>query len=693
MSAQTMRVPASSPGARLSPALSRGGRLARSAFTSRPRVAIRGAPRAAIFQSADDKREAVAALESALRDPAERPTRRPLMAGNWKMNPGTLAEAETLAALVAAAAKADGGAAMASSDVLCCPPAPFLAPVAAILKGSGVALGCQNVYHASSGAYTGETSLAMAASVGCEFVLVGHSERRELFGETDEMVGLKTRAILDAGLKPVICVGESQAQYDDGLVRDVCAAQLAGALASVSAAEMASGRVVIAYEPVWAIGTGLTATPAIAQSVHAFIRGWIRRAFGDAAADAVVVQYGGSVKPDSVDELMQCPDVDGCLVGGASLQADAFARIFGFDASPPGPVKLWAEEVAETKMQLGESPVWCAESRTLYWVDAPGKALWSWDLVHDPIKAEMGEVCGFVALRANGTLLLGLDQSGIVAYDPRTRAREVLAAFEPGRNTRPNDARTDRFGNLVVGSYNNDWRADAKEIGSVWQMPAGTRDLVEMLDYNIRCSNATCFTPDGRTMFFCDSPTRRIYCFDYEPRSGVSNRRLLFELPSDMDGSPDGAQCDADGCLWVAISGASKVIRITRDGVVDHEVELPVKSPTSVTFGGRELDTLFITTRAPDGGSVYAVKAPEGIRGVPEVAFGDVSAIVPEAGRAGGAGMGAVRAVNLGGVLAGLGVESSGGGAGGAAKFCGNCGARFQGADGNFCTECGAPRR
>ena len=193
MSAQTMRVPASNPGARLSPALSRGGRLARSAFTSRPRVAIRGAPRAAIFQSADDKREAVAALESALRDPAERPTRRPLMAGNWKMNPGTLAEAETLAALVAAAAKADGGAAMASSDVLCCPPAPFLAPVAAILKGSGVALGCQNVYHASSGAYTGETSLAMAASVGCEFVLVGHSERRELFGET--VLSLTGRAL------------------------------------------------------------------------------------------------------------------------------------------------------------------------------------------------------------------------------------------------------------------------------------------------------------------------------------------------------------------------------------------------------------------------------------------------------------------------------------------------------------------
>ena len=158
----------------------------------------------------------------------------------------------------------------------------------------------------------------------------------------------------------------------------------------------------------------------------------------------------------------------------------------------------------------------------------------------------------------------------------------------------------------------------------------------------------------------------------------------IRDSPSDMDGSPDGAQCDADGCLWVAISGASKVIRITRDGVVDHEVELPVKSPTSVTFGGRELDTLFITTRAPDGGSVYAVKAPEGIRGVPEVAFGDVSQIVPSAGDAGGAGMGAVASV-----MAGLGVGA--GAAAGAGKFCADCGTKHA-APGKFCVECGAPR-
>jgi triosephosphate isomerase len=654
----------------------------------RARHAVNTETRAAIFQNAAAKQQAVARLEAQL-TPAAAAVRRPLMAGNWKMNPQTLQEAETLAALVAAAARADGGVARSHADVLCCPPAAFLAPVAKIFAGSGVSVGVQNIYHKKDGAYTGETSLAQAKSVGCTFALVGHSERRELFGETDELVGLKTRAILDYGLKAVVCVGETKSQYDGRLVRDVCGTQLAGALENVTEEEITSGKVIIAYEPVWAIGTGLTATPAVAQSVHAFIRGWVRQTFGAAAANAVVIQYGGSVKPDSVDELMRCPDVDGCLVGGASLNADAFARIFGFNYAPPGPEKLWAEEVAAVKNELGESLVWDSVSQQLFWVDAPGKCLWSWDLVHDPVKAEFGESLGFVALRANGTLLLGLSESGVVAYDPKTRAKEILTAFEPGRNTRPNDARVDRFGNLVVGSYNNSWRADAEEIGSVWRMNAGTRSLTEIIDYKIRCSNATCFTPDGRTMFFCDSPTRRVYCFDYDPRGGLSNRRLLYEMPSNMDGSPDGAQCDADGCPWVAISGAGKVIRIGRDGVVDREIEVPVKCPTSVTFGGRDLDTIFVTTRGPDGGSLYAVKAPEGITGIPEVAFGDVSQIVPGAGDAGGAGMGQVRSVNVGGVLAGLGVSASV--SSGTGKFCAACGTKH-GAPGKFCVECGAPR-
>ena len=298
-------------------------------FTNKARAARRTVStvtRAAIFQNAASKAQAVARLESSLAPPAAAAVRRPLMAGNWKMNPKTLAEAETLAALVAAAAKADGGVAKSNADVLVCAPAAFLAPVGKILAGSGVSLGVQNIYHAKDGAFTGETSLTMAKSVGCTFALVGHSERRQLFGETDALVGLKTRAVLDAQMTAVVCVGESKEQYETGLVRDVCGAQLAGALENVTAVEIENGRVVIAYEPVWAIGTGLTATPAIAQSVHAFIRGWVREVFGDKSAERVGIQYGGSVKPDSVDELMRCPDVDGCLVGGASLQADAFAR-------------------------------------------------------------------------------------------------------------------------------------------------------------------------------------------------------------------------------------------------------------------------------------------------------------------------------------------------------------------------------
>ena len=178
----------------------------------------------------------------------------------------------------------------------------------------------------------------------------------------------------------MICVGESKAQYDAGLVRDVCATQLHGALRDVSTEELERGKIVIAYEPVWAIGTGLTATPAIAQSVHAFIRGWIEDGHGPMAAAATRIQYGGSVKPDSVDELMRCPDVDGCLVGGASLNADHFSRIFGFDDAPSGPTKLWATEVVTCRNELGESPVWDAETETLYWVDAPGKAVWSWNV-------------------------------------------------------------------------------------------------------------------------------------------------------------------------------------------------------------------------------------------------------------------------------------------------------------------------
>ena len=614
------------------------------------------------------------------------------MAGTWKMNPSTAEEAASLAALVAAAARAaDDGSGSRGCDILVCPPAPFLPIVADKLRGTAVALGAQNVHHAAAGAYTGETSLDMAKSVGCTFCLVGHSERRELFGETDDVVGVKTRAILDAEMRAVVCVGESKEEYEAGAVRAVCARQLEGALAGVSAEEMASGAVVIAYEPVWAIGTGLTATPAIAQSVHAFIRSWLRERFGGVAAATVRIQYGGSVKPDSVDELMQCPDVDGCLVGGASLSADQFSRIFTFNSTPPGPRKLWAEEVVRCRNELGESPVWCARTETLYWVDAPGKALWSWDLVHEPVKTSFDEIVGMVALSADGGLVLGLSDSGMCHYDPRTGEFERLCEFEPGLNTRPNDGRVDRCGNLIIGSYNNAHRVDAETIGGVYRLSAGSNRLDEVLGYKIRVSNGTCFTPDGSVMFFTDSPTRRIYAFDYDPVRGPSNRRRVYELPAHVDGVPDGAQCDAEGCLWVAISGAGKVVRVNRTGCVDHVVELPVKSPTSVTFGGRDLDTIFVTTRGPDGGSLYAVRAPEGIRGVREVPWGEASPLAAGSEES----IVAAGSMKLGPVanaVAGL-VSRNGGVGGGEAqwKFCGNCGAQFA-VDARFCTECGSAR-
>jgi len=539
------------------------------------------------------------------------------------------------------------------------------------LEGSGVAVGAQNIYHEASGAYTGEMSAEMAKSIGCTHVLVGHSERRELFGETDEVTRLKTRKVIDADMTAVLCIGETKEEYEAGQAKRVCARQLAAALDGVEADEM--NKVIIAYEPVWAIGTGLTATPAIAQSVHAGIRDWFRQTYGEAVASKIRIQYGGSVKPETVDELMEAPDVDGCLVGGASLNAEHIGRIFGFNATPAGPTKLWAEEVVPCGNQLGESPIWSQERHMLYWVDAPSGTLYSWDLKSAPQRTNFGEILGCVALRSNDTLLLGLE-SGLHAYEPSTRKLKLLSEFEPGLNTRPNDGRVDRFGNFVIGSYNNAHRVDGQPIGGLWRLPANAGQLEEVLDYKFRCSNCICFNKAGTTMFFCDTPTRKIYQFDYDARVGPSNRRLLYELPSSVSGGPDGAQCDAEGNLWAAISGAGQVVRITPEGVVDTVVELPVKMPTSVTIGGPQLDTLFITTRAENGrldaGSLFACRIHDAI-GVPEPEYIDRTSLSnadvlnPSVGRASAAP---------------------------SAKFCSACGASFTKKSDRFCASCGAAR-
>ena len=242
--------------------------------------------------------------------------RRPIVAGNWKCNK-TPKEAVELAKQLRGAL--DG---LHAVDAVICPPFPALAPVAAELEGSTIGLGAQNFYWEPQGAFTGEVSAPMLVDVGCHFVIIGHSERRQLFGETDEHVHRKLLAVLQHPLTPIVCVGETLAQREAGQTFEVVGRQLDAALFGLSAAQ--ATRLVIAYEPVWAIGTGKTATPAQAQEVHAFIR---QRLKASGAAEAIRIQYGGSVTAANAAELLQQPDIDGALVGGASLKVDSFAAI------------------------------------------------------------------------------------------------------------------------------------------------------------------------------------------------------------------------------------------------------------------------------------------------------------------------------------------------------------------------------
>lgn len=245
--------------------------------------------------------------------------RRPLVAANWKMH-GQKAQADALIR-----ALLDGlGALDVGVDVLVCPAFVHLAQVAAALAGSSVRLGAQNLHQAEQGAFTGEVSAPMLRDVGCSHVLIGHSERRTLFGETDEVVAAKFVAAQRAGLIPVLCVGESAEQHQAGSTQDVVRQQLQAVLAVAGAEAFAAA--VVAYEPVWAIGTGLTATPQQAQAVHAQIRAELQQQ-GCQAAAMVRVLYGGSVKAANAAELFAQPDIDGALVGGASLVAEEFLAI------------------------------------------------------------------------------------------------------------------------------------------------------------------------------------------------------------------------------------------------------------------------------------------------------------------------------------------------------------------------------
>jgi len=245
-----------------------------------------------------------------------------LIAGNWKMNT-LLPEAVSLAKEVAEAAKT------APCGVAVCAPFPYLTAVKDALKGSKVGLGAHDCYaEADAGAFTGATSTAMLESVGCDYVLSGHSERRAVFGDSDEMVNAKTLKILAQGIKCILCIGELKEERESGETFNVLNTQLTKGLKGVDDKMMKE--IVIAYEPVWAIGTGLTATPEVAQETHAYVRSWFVENYSDAIADDVIIQYCGSVNAENVDELMACPDIDGALVGGASLKCESFSAICNF---------------------------------------------------------------------------------------------------------------------------------------------------------------------------------------------------------------------------------------------------------------------------------------------------------------------------------------------------------------------------
>ncbi|MEL7497529.1 MAG: triose-phosphate isomerase [Planctomycetota bacterium] len=243
--------------------------------------------------------------------------RTPLIAGNWKMN---LNRADAVAlATELASASASG------CDVLVCPTMVYLDAVHAAIKGSNVALGGQDVYFEANGAFTGETSTEMLKDVGCTFVILGHSERRNVIGERDELINKKVKAALAAGLTPILCVGELLEEREAGKTIEIVRSQFEGSLADVTAEQM--HQIVIAYEPVWAIGTGKTATPEQAQAVHADLRKIIAEHYNPETSENVRILYGGSVKPANAADLMSQPDIDGALVGGASLKSDSFSAI------------------------------------------------------------------------------------------------------------------------------------------------------------------------------------------------------------------------------------------------------------------------------------------------------------------------------------------------------------------------------
>jgi triosephosphate isomerase len=250
--------------------------------------------------------------------------RKPLIAGNWKMN---LNRTESVKLVRAIAERTSD---QAGTDILVAPPFTALSTVKDAIGSAKIYLGAQNMHWETGGAYTGEVSPAMLVEAGCTHVILGHSERRSLFMETDEMIERKARAAVGMGLIPIICIGETLEEREKGRTFQLIRSQLDQSLKNFREQKAMLPTTILAYEPVWAIGTGRTASPQQAQEVHRFIREWLKEHFGSGTAENIRILYGGSVKPDNTRDLMAMPDIDGALVGGASLKADTFSRIIRF---------------------------------------------------------------------------------------------------------------------------------------------------------------------------------------------------------------------------------------------------------------------------------------------------------------------------------------------------------------------------
>jgi len=258
--------------------------------------------------------------------------RQPIMAGNWKMNPASEQDALELSKSLTKLLGDDTcpmNEEESCTEVVIFPPHPFISKVKDSVADAGITVGAQAVFFEDTGAYTGSVSACMVKSIGCEYILCGHSERRTLFNDDDKAINRKVLKVLKDGMKPILCLGETKEEYDMEIKNEVCALQLRKDLAGVTKEQMAN--VVIAYEPVWAIGTGLVCGAKDANDTHAFLRTVLSAMYDDEVAQSVRIQYGGSVTPDSVDELMSMPEIDGCLVGGASLDAEKFGRIINFE--------------------------------------------------------------------------------------------------------------------------------------------------------------------------------------------------------------------------------------------------------------------------------------------------------------------------------------------------------------------------